>query len=62
MNNIKKQFILQNKIIKMNLYLDKGYYGAPAEILAFTYGYESHIRSRGEEKKKKIEGYKARSC
>lgn len=36
----------------MNLCLDKGYYGALAEILAFTYGYESHIQSRSEEKKK----------
>lgn len=36
----------------MNLCLDKGYYGAPAEIIAFIYGYESHIQSRGEEKKK----------
>ena len=44
-------YLAKENNITMNLYLDKGYYGVPAEILAFTYGYESHIQSRGEEKK-----------
>ena len=37
---------------KYEFVLRQRYYGAPAEIIAFTYGYESHIQSRGEEKKK----------
>ena len=48
----KAIYLAKENNIKMNLCLDKGYYGAPAEIIAFIYGYESHIQSRGEEKKK----------
>ena len=50
--------LIKENNINMNLCLDKGYYRALAEIIAFTYGYESHIQSRGEEKKKEIEDYK----
>ena len=32
--------------------LRQGVLWVPAEIIAFIYGYESHIQSRGEEKKK----------
>ena len=42
-----------NKRVKMNLCLDKGYDGEASEAIAFSYGYFSHIRSRGEEKYEK---------
>lgn len=57
----KAIYLAKERDLKMNLCLDKGYFGTLAEIIAFLYGYESHIQSRGEEKKK-IEGYKARAC
>ena len=43
---------------KKHLCLDKGYDGNNSEECAFRHGYESHIRTRGEEKLEKQSGHK----
>ena len=47
----KAIYLNDDENTEMNLCLDKGYYGSPAEIISFVYNYHSHIQSRGEEKK-----------
>jgi putative transposase len=45
---------------KPNLCLDKGYDYPEVRELVEAYGYYAHIRSRGEEKREAIAGYRAR--
>ena len=45
---------------KQHLCLDKGYHGEPARRCAKRFGYEPHIRCRGEEQRRRRKGHRAR--